>query len=336
MTEMSMGVGSDQHYDVLYHPRAKGGIMECADIIGFGVIAVDDTYIVDGLPAPDTKKKYVSTRRTGGGQTATAFVAASRLGCTCRWCGHLGKNDVSDFVRQVFHREGILFDASTSHPESAPTHAIIINDSRTGSRTLLWNSDLLIPVDPEREFGEYLKSIDEAGCLFVDQVMPEVQVLAARRAAEKGKPVVSDIEYLSPDAVRELAELADHFIFPAAIGPSVFGESEPAAVLRKALGFGRKSVVCMTDGDKGAWYSTSSNPDEVGYQPAFVVEPVIDTNGCGDVFHGAYAASLVKGYSVSECIRRASAAAALKVKKIGGQEGAPYLEELERFLERFN
>jgi sugar/nucleoside kinase (ribokinase family) len=50
---------------------------------------------------------------------------------------------------------------------------------------------------------------------------------------------------------------------------------------------------------------------------------VVDTTGCGDVFHGAYAAGLSRGLALPERIRFASAAAALKARGRGGQAGIP-------------
>lgn len=65
--------------------------------------------------------------------------------------------------------------------------------------------------------------------------------------------------------------------------------------------------------------------------PAFQVETV-DTNGCGDVFHGAYAASLVRGESIDAAIRVASAAAALKATVAGSRNGIPDRKTVDRFL----
>ena len=48
--------------------------------------------------------------------------------------------------------------------------------------------------------------------------------------------------------------------------------------------------------------------------PAFSVD-VVDTVGAGDVFHGAFLAQLLKGQSVMECARAASAVSAIKCTK---------------------
>ncbi len=85
----------------------------------------------------------------------------------------------------------------------------------------------------------------------------------------------------------------------------------------------------VTAGDQGCWYSEWGA--EIRHQPAFPVD-VVDTTGCGDVFHGVYAACLAAGLSVSEAVRTASAAAALKATHPGGRSGIPTLDEIRRFV----
>ena len=60
---------------------------------------------------------------------------------------------------------------------------------------------------------------------------------------------------------------------------------------------------------------------------------VVDTTGCGDVFHGAYAAGLAQGLDLADAIRLASAAAALKATQRGGQAGIPTRAAVDSFLE---
>ena len=77
--------------------------------------------------------------------------------------------------------------------------------------------------------------------------------------------------------------------------------------------------------------SATAGPESPIHHPAFPVK-VVDTTGCGDVFHGAYAAGLVLGMTLSERVRVASAAAALKAVRAGGQEGIPNLDTVQAFL----
>jgi sulfofructose kinase len=58
----------------------------------------------------------------------------------------------------------------------------------------------------------------------------------------------------------------------------------------------------------------------------------IDTLAAGDVFHGAYALCIGKGYGIEQALCLASAAAALKCTRPGGREGAPDWQEVMNFL----
>jgi len=71
--------------------------------------------------------------------------------------------------------------------------------------------------------------------------------------------------------------------------------------------------------------------DEPRHCPAFPVE-VLDTTGCGDVFHGAYAAALAEGQDLPARVAFASAVAALKATCRGGQAGIPSRGMVDEFL----
>ena len=86
----------------------------------------------------------------------------------------------------------------------------------------------------------------------------------------------------------------------------------------------------VTAGERGCWYAERDG--EVLHVPAFRVQ-VVDTTGCGDVFHGAYAACLAWGYPVRRAIQVATAAAGLKATQPGGRSGIPDLPTVQRFLE---
>ena len=73
------------------------------------------------------------------------------------------------------------------------------------------------------------------------------------------------------------------------------------------------------------------DPRTPRHQPAYRVE-VVDTTGCGDVFHGAYAAGLAQGVGTAERVRLATATAALKATRHGGQAGIPSRAAVEAFL----
>lgn len=86
--------------------------------------------------------------------------------------------------------------------------------------------------------------------------------------------------------------------------------------------------VVLTRGDEGAWYREQGEPI---HQAGFAVEAV-DSTGAGDTFNAALAVFLHEG--LAEAVRKACAAAALSVTRLGAQTGMPHQAELRQWLEQ--
>ena len=71
--------------------------------------------------------------------------------------------------------------------------------------------------------------------------------------------------------------------------------------------------------------------EEVIRQPIFPVQAV-DTTAAGDTFTGYFIAAYAQGRPLSECMRRAAAASAISVSRIGASVSIPYAEEVARLL----
>jgi ribokinase/sulfofructose kinase len=170
--------------------------------------------------------------------------------------------------------------------------------------------------------------IQAARVLLVDHYGIEGMTRAAQIARQGGAAVVADVEREDWPGFHELLALVDHVIVPRDLALRLTGAATPADAVARLWAADRRAVV-VTCGAEGCWY----RGEETGvvHQPAFAV-PVADTTGCGDVFHGAYAAALAQGQTLAERIRFASAAAALKASRSGGQAGYPTRAEVAAFL----
>jgi sugar/nucleoside kinase (ribokinase family) len=297
----------------------------CWDVLGIGVVAVDDLLYVERFPQPDTKNPISERRRQGGGPTATALVAASRLGARAAYCAILGDDELSRFSITELEREGVDC-APIVHREGArPYYAVVIVDRTAGLRTIFYSGDGVVHPTPA-EIGEDLIT----GCrvLLMDGYVAPTAFCAVELAQAHGIPVVADIESVSDDATAEFFRRADHLIIGLELGRQMTGEQTPEAVVAALAGAGH---VCsaVTAGAQGCWYAERAGP--VQHFPAFTV-PVVDTTGCGDVFHGAYAAAIAHGESVDRAIAVATAAAGLKATQPGGRAGIPTWGTVERFL----
>lgn len=295
------------------------------DVLGIGVAAVDDLVYLDHFPLPDSKMPVRETRRQGGGLTATALVAAARLGARAGYFGIFGDDELSRFTVSELEREGVDCSRLVRQEGARPFHSLIIVDSSTGRRTILYSGlGLTLPI-PEQIDEEMI-----AACrvLLLDYHTSASGVCAATYARARGIPVVVDVERVLSPVTTELIELADHLIVGIELGRQVTGADEPAEIVQ-ALATPTCACAAVTVGDRGCWYAERGGP--VQTFPAFKV-PVVDTTGCGDVFHGAYAAALASGEGVDRAIRIATAAAGLKATQAGGRAGIPSRAAVEKLL----
>ena len=304
-------------------------MLQNKDIVGFGVATLDVICEVNRFPTAGGKERVLSCEAHGGGLTATALVAASKLGASCWYGGPLGDNKMSNQVRSIFHKFGVeCCEPGLYPPEAEPLLSNVYLERETGERTILW-TDFLTP-DPILDESAY-KMVASAKCLFVDHYFAKTLLPLYKRVREANIPIVGDFERIeSPDVV-ETITLVDHLILPARFAREYTKENDISTAVMRLLGESRRNAVVITEGTAGAWFAEQGDTS-VQHQASFKVQ-TRDTNGCGDVFHGAYAAGLVFGMNLRDRVRFASAASALKATKVGGQSGAPFRNELDAFLE---
>ena len=299
------------------------------DVLGLGCVAIDDLLYVSAYPAADEKMQVRRRERHCGGLTATAMVAAARLGSRCAYAGVLGDDELSRCVLERFRQEGIETRYVRCRPEARPVHATIIVDQSQNTRTILYDLEGAVGADPDWPEEELIRA---AGVLFVDNIGVEGMIRAARLARRAGIPVVADLENGEHPRFGELLALVDHLILSRDFAGKLTGQADPAAAVR-ALWAPQRKTVAVTCGAAGCWYADAGRAAEPCLQPAFPVE-VVDTTGCGDVFHGAYASGLARGLDTADRIRFASASAALKATRPGGQAGIPTRPAVETFLDQ--
>ena len=297
------------------------------DVVGLGVVAVDDLIYVQNYPAADTKVQVLNTSRQCGGLTATALVAAARLGARCAYAGVMGTDDASVFAADQLAHEGIDLNFSQRRPGAEIYHSRIVVDATDNSRTIFSDGRGVVGAAEDAPSEDFIRATK---VLFVDHVGLAGMLRAARIAQASGIPIVSDLERNTGPEFDELCGLVDHFIVSEEFASKLTGESDLAKATR-LLSRHSGGLVAVTAGNRGCWYASSSTQHTVRHQPAYPVQ-VVDTTGCGDVFHGAYAAALAFGLQESERFRIAAAAAAIKATAPGGQAGTPHWSILQAFL----
>ncbi|RYG69977.1 hypothetical protein EON80_08780 [bacterium] len=298
--------------------------MKRYDVMGFGCATLDEMLFVEEFPERDTKTRILGSEKQGGGLTATALVAAQRLGATCAYAGQLGFDEISKFVAQTLENEGIDVSLVPWRAEAAAIRSVIIVDQKHATRNIFFerNGEVGAAADAPSE-----EDIASARVLHIDHYGGTGNLRVLEMARRHDIPVVADFERTNVPDFEAFFPLVDHPILSRKFASQITGETEPQAMLQSLWNEHRKTVV-VTFGDEGAWCLEAG---EIRHFPAFTVE-LVDTTGCGDVFHGVYAATLAWGFPLEKRIRWSSAAAALKAGHVGAQKGIPTRDAIEQFL----
>jgi sulfofructose kinase len=294
------------------------------DILGVGTAAVDDQLYVERFPRPDEKMRVQSTCRQPGGQTATALVAAARQGARTAFFSRLGEDSLSQYTVAELEKEQVDCSLVQYNNECRPYHTTIIVDQSAHSRTILYSAEGVT----EPDMGAFNPIwIEQSRVVFIDHNIPHAILHAARLARSAGVPVVADIESTIISGLAELLPLVDHLIVSRDFAWRLTGETEIPEML-SALAHTPRTATVITWGKQGCWYTTGKGCQHV---PAIEVK-VVDTTGCGDVFHGTYAAAIARGEEIPHAIHIATTSAGLKATKPGGRPGIPTLAEVESLL----
>ena len=202
--------------------------------------------------------------------------------------------------------------------------ALILIDRTGGQRNIFWtrqNVQYPMPWEfPERNWFKRTR------VWLIDFESGLAGIEAAKVARGHNIPVVIDVERDEPH-VAEAMRISSHIIISEEFAGGYTGCSDVTEMLA-ALRSDPEQVVIVTRGEKGCVGSTGEGDFAL---PAFKVD-VVDTTGCGDTFHGAFALALARGQGVVSAVRFASGAAALCATQLGGRAGIPTAAQLEQFL----
>jgi sugar/nucleoside kinase (ribokinase family) len=230
------------------------------------------------------------------------------LGCDAQVLSMLGEDDDGRFVRRSLKRFGVKTGQLATSAEVATTVAVVLVERNSGE------SLFIVPDRRELEHGAPdfdLTAIDSSATLLVDGHFPEQALRAVSKAREVGASVVGDFHRPSP-AVRNLLPYVDFPVVPLEFA-ELFSPGDPQrAVLEMADQFGGTPVVTL--GAEGGLYFDEGRVRRFAARPVGVV----DATGAGDVFHGAFAVGLSRGWMLAKSIDLACRAAALCCTALGG------------------
>ena len=293
--------------------------MKKIQIVGVGYCCVDVICMVEDFPVENSSTHITSRQTQGGGAVATALVAASRLGADCAFIGNIGNDIESDEDVRLLRQDGVCTDYMVRRSDCWGLESFVMVNPETGSRTKFPQRDYNPPITWTDDLKEVIRNAD---VLHLDGTHYENALSAARIAKEYGVTISLDGCSMQKDNVRNraLAKMADILIMNSKYPLRVSGLGDYNYALLEMAEWGTKKVIGCTLGEEGSKFVIDGRVVDF---PAFKAPKVVDTTGCGDVFHGAFLSAYVSGMDIRTCVRFASAAASIKCAFPGGRAGIP-------------
>ena len=294
------------------------------EIVGIGANVFDTLYTVDKYPTEDTKMRANSVKSCGGGPCATGLVAASKLGASCAFIGNIGGDSGAKFLKEDFERYGVDTEYIKIKPGFDSFCSVLWLSKENASRTCVFYRGNVPPTELDEEAK---RAIADAKIMMVDGNDMDAAIEGAKVARENGTKVLYDAGGLY-QGVERLLPYADILIPSEEFSLGHTGK-ETAEEAAKVL-FERYSpeVVVITQGKNGG---IIYDGEKIESYPAFKVDAV-DSNGAGDVFHGAFAFAMTKNMTYREACVFSSAVSAIKCMGVGARESVPDFDTVRNFL----
>ncbi len=293
-------------------------------IVGIGANVFDTLYSVPSYPTEDTKMRALSSKTAGGGPVATGLVAASKLGVKASYIGVLSDDSGGKYLKADFEKYGVGTEHIRVKAGYRSFASVLWLCADTATRTCVFDKGDLPPLVLDEAQKDAIRAAD---ILMVDGNEMEAALEAAKIARASGTKVLYDCGGLYAD-VEKLLALTDIMIPSEEFALAHTGEKTAEDAAKKLYATYSPDFVVITQGKRGGILYDGK---EMTAYPIFPAN-VVDSNGSGDVFHGAFAAGTVRGFDPLKCCYFASAVSALKCMGVGARESVPSFEATVQFM----
>ncbi len=296
------------------------------EVLAIGTAAYDFSLFIEEFPGENSKAEIHDMLEAGGGPAANAAYLLSLWGAHCGFAGLFGDDYYGARIRGEFESVGTdlsLTETRVNHP--TPVSFILVN-TRTGTRTI---------VNRKAPQGALELQPSQLAALSPHVILVDGHELEACRAAHEAFPqaaTILDAGSLRP-GTRELAGKVDYLVASERFALQTTGLADLASadrwqdcLQRLRTAARRDTTIVVTLGERGLIFDAAGVCRHLPAYPARAA----DTTGAGDVFHGAFAYAILRGFPLELTLKFASLAAALSVQERGGRRSIPSLDAVRK------
>jgi sugar/nucleoside kinase (ribokinase family) len=296
------------------------------DIVGIGLVLVDELTLLPKYPEPDTKLEIIDGVKQVGGPVPTALRLLSKLGLNCHFIGKVGTDDNSRFIESKLAQSGL--DISGLIKEAAKSgFSQVWTDVKNKTRTIAYSKGTLTPFS-DSDFN--FENLPQAKILHIDGFNNIEIMKTLDYYKDKGTKISIDADNFREETL-EILNIVDFIVMPKRSAVQFLGDYSMTTLVDKMKEkYQSASAIVLTDGVNGSVCNCNGKTIS---QKAFDID-VVDTTGAGDIHAGGLIYGLFNEWGMDKSLQFASACAALKCKHIGN-ETLPDINNVKDFLKNF-
>ncbi len=269
-----------------------------------------------------------------GGCAANTAVALARLGVKAGVVGKVGQDPFGTFIIDDLGSKGVETSEIRLSTVTGTSKTLIIptiSEDRRYIHKIGANADFGIE-DLSFDYLSRARIIYVGGYFAMSKLTQESLIAILKFAKEAGITTVLDIVSPGPgnwlDKIKDALAYVDAFMPNNDEAEGLTGEHDPARQAEALLRYGPGMVV-ITLGGRGSLLMTKNQLIRAScYRVDFK-----DASGAGDAFDAGFITGLLKGWSLEDTLKFASAIGASCVRELGCTAGLFTMQEAKAFIE---
>ena len=284
--------------------------------------------------------KIKSAKQAGGGSAANAMFAYASLGGKPFYACRVGDDAPGKFYLQDLNQAGVMTSEQSIHTGGVTGTCVvaITDDGERTMQTYLGTSSEITADNIDFEALIHANWLYLEGYLAMSSSIQPAMVKLRQQAGLHGAKIA--VSFADPAVVKFAKEgllnmLGNkvEVIFCNSEEARLFTDKKQLKAAARAL-LEHCQTAVVTDGANGAIIAQKSESDESEIILHEIATPkvadVIDTNGAGDNYAGAFLYALAQHYSLPECARLASAVSAQIIQQFGPRLASQHYQDISR------
>lgn len=296
------------------------------NIFCIGQSVYDITVPIEGEIIENQKYRIMDTFECAGGPAFNSAYLCSKWGEKVYLISRIGEDEYGRKLKQIADSVHIHMDYLISDEDIKTPYSYIFSNQVNGARTLFNFPGKLNKIDyeyPDEEVSVILSDGHELEITIgaIAAYPDAISIVDAGSCREDTLEVAKQVDYLvcSEDFARQYTgKCLD--INDMKLCEEIFKKVENI----------NKRCTIITMGERGLLYREG---EKICHLPAYPAQAV-DTNGAGDIFHGAFAYGINRNMSLLDILKLSSMTAAISVEMVGSQTSIPTLETVQLQLQK--